>query len=54
MNAAVECAEHGDYKGFWDASGSFPDDWLTVYWRAACLFNGLGCERDREEGFQLA
>ena len=54
MNVAVERAEQGDYKGFWESCEMFPDDWLTVCWKAICLFCGLGCEKDQARGGQIA
>ena len=54
MNPAVECAERGDYKGFWEACEMFSEDWLTIYWKASCLSLGVGCEQDTAQGNRLA
>ena len=54
MNTAVERAERGDYKGFWEVCEMFPDDWLTAYWKAVCWFEGYGCEKNQTKGWQIA
>ena len=54
MNPAVECAERGDYKGFWEACDKHPEDWLTAYWRAMCLHQGYGCEKNIAEASRVA